>query len=300
MGAGEADRPVWFVGDLGDPWVASLGEALPAGTRRIAAEGGLPEDWERAGGGPEPPRVVVLHRPLLTTTDARRLARFRSAVPPESRPKVVLCVGPHVRYADLERWSALGLVDAVVPEATARDTIARHLDDVPDAGDGPPAPRPAGTRPRVTVVSALYELRRTLAEACEALGYPAAPARDWSEAAAGGPAVWDVPVLEPDWPRDVARRSRQGPLVVLLGFADRALVGQARASGASACLELPYDWLDLGHVLDRVTAPRAEPPHAVPPPPSGRRHAARARARAKAQGGGDAGRAPVAGPGRGA
>jgi hypothetical protein len=128
----------------------------------------------------------------------------------------------------------------------------------------------AGPRPALAVVGTNFELRRTLADACEALGYPALPASDWSEAAPTGPAIWDVPVLEPDWPRALMRRSRLGPVVVLLGFADRALVTQARAHGAAACLELPYDVFDLGHVLDRVTAPRGEPAHAVPPPPASR------------------------------
>ena len=40
-----ADHPVWFVGDLDDPWVASLADALPAGARRIACAGDLPDDW---------------------------------------------------------------------------------------------------------------------------------------------------------------------------------------------------------------------------------------------------------------
>jgi hypothetical protein len=235
---------------------------------------------------------VVLHRALLTATDAERLARLRSAV--ATAPRVVLCVGPHVRYADLERWSALGLVDAAVPEATARDTIARHL----DAGDEPPTRRPTGPRPRVAVVATSAELRRTLAEACEALGYPAEPACDWSGAAASGPAIWDVPVLEPGWTRDASWRSRLGPLIVLLGFADRDLVDQARAHGASACLELPYDWLDLGYVLDRVTAARAEPSHAVPPPPSSSRR--RSAAAVTVTAGREQVRPKVAGPGRGA
>ena len=269
MNAG--DRPVWFVGDLDDPWVASLADALPAGTHRIACAGELPSVWpgEEAASAVDlaSPRVVVLHRAWLSPLDAERLARLRSR-PGEKTPRVILCVGPHARHVDLERWTARGVIDAVVPEATARDTIVRHLvAGEPDAGPG----RRAGPWPKVAVVSGNSELRRTLADGCEALGYPPVPATDWSDAAAHGPAVWDVPVLEPDWPRALARRARLGAVVVLLGFASRALVGQARAQGASACLELPYDLLDLGHVLDRVTAPRGEPAHAVPPPPSSAR-----------------------------
>ena len=126
--------------------------------------------------------------------------------------------------------------------------------------------RPFGPRPRVRVVSANHELRQTLADACELLGYPAEAAGEWSEGEAAGtatgPAIWDVPVLEPGWPRALARRVRHGgAVVVLLGFASRTMVQQARDLGASACLELPCDVLDLGHVLDRITTPRGEPAH---------------------------------------
>jgi hypothetical protein len=222
----------------------------------------------------------VLHRALLTPTDAERVARLRSGLAPT--PRVVLCIGPHARHVDLERWSARGIIDAVVPEATARDTIARHLEaDVAEGGG--PTRRLAGSRPRVAVVGTNSELRRTLVDACEALGYPAEPACDWSEAAARGPAVWDVPLLESDWPSALARRARLGPVVVLLGFPDRALVREAREHGAWACLELPYDLLDLGHVLDRINAPRAEPGHTVPPPPSARRRAPAAKGQDRPQ-----------------
>jgi hypothetical protein len=258
-----ADRSVWFVGDLDDPWIVSLAKALPAGSPRVSCAGDLPDDWPGTFGvTTPPPRVVVVHRALLTPVDAERLARLRASVAPT--PRVILCVGPYARPADLERWSARGVVDTIIPEATARDTIARHL----DTAESHRLPRcPQGPRPRIAVVSAHYELRRTLADACEVLGYPAVPACDWSEATPTGPAVWDVPVLEPDWPRALARRSRVGPVVALLGFAGRALVRQARAHGASACLELPYDVHGLAFVLDRVAAARAEPAHAIPPPP---------------------------------
>jgi hypothetical protein len=284
------DHPVWFVGDLDDPWVAAVADALPSGARRIACAGELPEDWP---GAAAVPRVVVVHRAWLSSRDAERLARLRTrSGESAATPRVVLCIGPHVRHVDLERWCARGLIDAVVPEATARDTIARHV----AAGDGDGLHRhPAAPRPRVAVVSANFELRRTLADACEALGYAPDPASDWSEAAATGPALWDVPVLEPDWPRALARRVGRGAVVVLCGFASRALVGQARALGASACLELPYDWLDLGHVLARVTAPLGEPAHAVPPRPASARH--RAAAAVQNQ---NHDRPPVAGSGPGA
>ena len=251
---------VWFVGDLDDPWVAAIADALPDAVRK-SCPGGLPESLFDVA---QPPTTVVLHRAILTPRDAERLARLKGARKPS--PRVVLCVGPHVRHADLERWATL--VDAVVPEATARDTIARHV------GDDEESKRPPSARPRVSVVSANFELRQTLADACAWAGYAAEPLAGWSEARGDGLAIWDVPVLEADWPNVLARRARSLTVIALLGFADRATVGQARANGAAACLDLPFDLADLVCVLDRLAtqAARGQPAHAVPPPPAVLRH----------------------------
>jgi hypothetical protein len=224
--------------------------------------------------------VVVLHRTWLSPHDAERVACLRASAGASLRrsplPRVILCVSPHVRYAELERWSAQGLMDAIVPEATAHDTIARHV-AASAVGSGPPVtaqPRPK-KRTRVAVVSANSELRQTLTDACAVLGYSPEPASDWPDAARSGLALWDVPVLEPEWPRALAQRTRLGAVLALLGFASRVLVAEARAQGAAACLELPYDLLDLDHVLGRITTRRTEPAHLVPPRPSAsRRHAA--------------------------
>src|SRR5262249_30398302 len=125
-----ADRPVWFVGDLDDPWVASLADAVPGGVLRISCAADLPAEWPDHGAstvrGAAAPRAVVLHRAWLSPFEAERLVQLRSAAGPAA-PRVILCVGPHVRHADLERWSARGMIDAIIPEATARDTIGRHV-----------------------------------------------------------------------------------------------------------------------------------------------------------------------------
>jgi hypothetical protein len=88
--------------------------------------------------------------------------------------------------------------------------------------------------------------------------------------------VWDVPWLESHWADELAQRTRAGPVIALIEFADRRLVTEARASGASVCLDLPVDLGDLTAALDRVTSPRREPAHTSPPPPLGRRGSPRA------------------------
>ena len=252
------DPAPWFAGDLEDPWVAAIAEALPRGARRIPCAGDLPDAWPEGPG----PRTLVLHRPALTPPDADRLRRLRERGP--SPPRVVLALGPYARYHQWDRWAPL--VDAVLPEATAPETIARHLAGAEGRS------RPAGPRPRVAVVGGDFALRSALADACVEAGYPAEPARDWADAPAGVLSAWIAPVLEDGWPRFLAKAARTRPVLALLGFAARSTVALARSCGAAACLDLPCDLADLVHVLDRLSTLRIEPAHHVPPAPSSARH----------------------------
>ena len=78
----------------------------------------------------------------------------------------------------------------------------------------------------------------------------------------------------------LARRVRVGPVVALIGFADRSLVAEAKGAGASAVLDLPFDLADLAAALDRLPLPsparptRNEPGHPTPPRPASRASAA--------------------------
>ncbi len=66
--------------------------------------------------------------------------------------------------------------------------------------------------------------------------------------------IWEVPVLEPGWAERLGRRAvATGPIIGLMGFAERSTVTLAKANGACACLELPCDRDDLLEVIDRVT-----------------------------------------------
>lgn len=255
------DVPAVFAGDLGDPWVAAIAAALPSGSVVVSCETELPEVWPFEAA---PGRVLVLHRDILTRADAARLARDRH----EGRfTRVVLCVGPHARYHALQAWAA-GLADAVLPEATAAEVIARYLGNEP-------TPRPERHRPRITVVGGLHEPRAMLADLCEAAGYPVVSVSNWSQVAPTARlAVWDVPVLEPHWPERLEHYAASRSVVALLGFADRVLVAEARARGASACLDSPCHPADLAFVLDRLAGYwqpiRRDDGHALPPPPYGR------------------------------
>jgi len=127
-------------------------------------------------------------------------------------------------------------------------------------------------------------------EVCVRAGYRAAAIDDLlpsdfvRERPAGSPGaertltIWDVPVLEEGWPEALERRAvATGPVLGLMGFADRDLVRRAKAHGAAICLELPFEIDDLIDSVARAAgsrAPeqwplpaRAEPPHQLPPRP---------------------------------
>jgi CheY-like chemotaxis protein len=285
------ERPIWFLGDLDDSWVLSILAATADSSlvRVIPCSGELPECLYEPD---RPPRILILHRSRLTSADASRLERWRLGPRTNPLPRIILCFNPYARYAELER--CLRAADLVVPEATAVETLSRHVTrlmaDAPEAlGQACPE------APLVEVVSSDHELRAILAESLMTAGFQVTAARELHDdrdrlaISASGPVMtlWDVPVLDPDWPQRLEHRCKLGPVVVLLGFADRAMVAEARSRGALACLDVPFDLHDLIDVLNRVgrsvrsdrslsVSGRSEPAHLVPPPPASRASRGRA------------------------
>jgi CheY-like chemotaxis protein len=253
------DRATWFAGDLSDPWVVEIAEALPRDSLRLDCPDDLPEFWpiDRPS-----PFALVLHRSKLTPTDAQRVARLRSRA--DRTPRVVLCVSPHARYVDVERWSRL--VDAVIPEAIARDTVLRqaHLLDLKDRSE-------TTNRAKVAIASANHEIRSMLTEAARSGGFNVEAALDPSDTPQTMTLAWDIPVLEPDWPSRLASLARTRPVIALIGFADRQNVTIARQAGAFACLDMPCEVADLVAILDQASTIRLDPAHDLPPMPSVRR-----------------------------
>jgi hypothetical protein len=149
-------------------------------------------------------------------------------------------------------WS--GLVDVLLPEATASETIARYVGQPTPPRIVPPRPLP------VAVASGHWELGRMLEDALGTAGY--APRRERDNPLLGPEpwVIWDVPVLDPDWSTRLAMAAQRRGVIALLGLADRQTVATARAGGAIACLDLPIDPDDLIFVLDRLTATRRTAP----------------------------------------
>ncbi len=284
-----------FVGDLDDPWVKEILGSIsdPSEVHAVMCAGEVPE---RLFEPDQPPRLLILHRTRLSQSDAARIDQWRSVARANPMPRVILCFSPYVRYAELERCSRG--VDLAIPEATAVETLSRHVSRLLERRDESPRALQAADCLPLQVISSNHELRSVLTEICLADGFQVMSggeyAANWQgRAAAANPAasqvltLWDIPVLEPDWPRLLEERTQLDPVVALLGFADRATVGQARASGASACLDLPVDGNDLVHVIERVnrklrpdlpasSESRIEPAHAVPPAPASRAKRGRA------------------------
>lgn len=254
----ETGASALFLGELDDPWVAAIADALPANTLRMASYGELPDGWPDLV---RSVRTLVLHRSVLTITDAERLRRLRT--PEGQGPRVILCVGPYARYHQLARWSALA--DVIVPEAIAAEVIGRHVSEIRTRTAS------MGPKGRIVALSSNHEMRQMLTETCSEAGYPALAARDWSEVRPGGSVIWDVPVLDEGWPDVLEREGRTRRVVAMLGFADRMTVSLAKSKGAAACLELPCEVADLVFVLERVAVaaiPHVDPAHTVPPAPA--------------------------------
>jgi len=284
-----------FVGDLGDPRVMEILGSISdlSEVHAVMCVGDVPD---RLFEPDQPPRLLIVHRTRLSQADAARIEQWRSVPRVNALPRVILCFSPYVRYAELERCSRG--VDLAISEATAVETLSRHVSRLLERRDEPPRAAPAADCLPVQVISSNHELRAVLSELCLAEGFKVSSGREftaqWQGRAAGADraanqmlTLWDIPVLEPDWPRLLEERTKLGPVVALLGFADRATVGQARASGAAGCLDLPLDVNDLVHVIERVnrkfradssskTEGRIEPAHAVPPAPVSRAKRGRA------------------------
>jgi hypothetical protein len=280
-----AQRNVWFLGDLDDPWVGSILKSISSqvAVHAVMCAGDVPE---RPYDPLQPPEVVVLHRSRLSQADVVALARWNPEDRSNTLPKIILCFSPYVRYEELEQCGPF--VERAVGEATAAEVLSHHLASLVQHGE--PTPRiPASDRAPVRVLSSDHGLRSVVTEACISAGFRViaqrdpCPRGDSPDGLVDRPVltVYDVPVLEPAWPELLYRQCRLGPVVALLGFADRVTVAQAKAAGSSACLDLPQDLDDLIHVLDRLSlsirpgqpnAPggRAEAAHLLPRPPVGR------------------------------
>jgi len=202
---------VHFVGDLDDPWVREiLGSIadLPE-VHAVMCAGEVPE---RLFEPDQPPRLLIVHRTRLSQADAVRIDQWRSVARANAMPRVILCFSPYVRYAELERC-ARG-VDLTIPEATAVETLSRHVGRLLERRDEPRRAALSGDCLPVQVISSNHELQAVLSEICLAEGFQVTSGREFpvnfqgraegaSPAASQVLTLWDIPELEPDWARSL-------------------------------------------------------------------------------------------------
>jgi hypothetical protein len=283
---GSNEGAILFLGDLSDSWVVAIADVLPApaSLQRVDCSGNLPD---RPFDSRRPPRLIVVHRHHWNASDAKRIKCWRDPRASVSAPVLTLCFSPYLRYEELERVS--GLFDLIVPEATATDVLPGRVARLFD-GKAFSDPRAEGPSFRIEMSCGTDELGEVLVQRCAEAGYRVEMVEDSSigedlrirvspvSTTERVLTIWEVPVLEPGWPERLDRRVlATGPVIALMGFADRSTVTLAKAKGACACLELPCDSDDLLDVIERVTRsipleewalpPRAEPPHHLPPRP---------------------------------
>ena len=219
-----------FVGDLGDPWVMEILGSISdlSEVHAVMCAGEVPD---RLFEPDQPPRLLIVHRTRLSQADTARIEQWRSVPRVNALPRVILCFSPYVRYAELERCSRG--VDLAISEATAVETLSRHVSRLLERRDEPPRAVPAADCLPVQVISGNHELRAVLSEICLAEGFKVSSGREFtaqwqgrivgydsnrvidhttddkigilSHEATGAAnqvlTLWDVPVLEPDWPR---------------------------------------------------------------------------------------------------
>lgn len=254
-----SEAPIWFLGDLEDAWACRLLKSTQsvADVWAVSCREGLPDGLLATS---PVPQVLVLHRSRLSLADVSKIEGWRTGARSALLPRVLLCYGPFVRHAELERCGRV--VDLMLPEATAGDTLPGQLRGLLEESIREPAE--ASDRMRtIDVISTEYSLREVLCEACTAAGHRVAghmrPELDHSPSGqvvgVNGEQpviIWDVPVLEAGWPESLSKLSRKGPVVALLGFADRATVEIARERGAAVCLDMPLNLVDLYRAIDAL------------------------------------------------
>jgi hypothetical protein len=263
----EAHGPeIWIQGDLQDPWLRSLVERLAesASVRVIPPSEQIPSQPQ----GAFSPRVVVVHQSRLSPADVSRLHAWRLEWGPGAQITTILCVGPLARFAEVELL--VSEFDVTVTETTLEASVLRRI----RSGGNRSTPQVGIRRDSISVAvdSPDPELRDLLSEICDNVGFHVVEPRAVDAAVASGSpcpgrnqklvTLWDVPVLEPAWSQWLARKSRRGPIVALLGFGDRELASLAEAHGADSCLELPFDNDDLAFAIEEAVVSRRK----IPPP----------------------------------
>jgi hypothetical protein len=258
MSAGDPERfptrpQILLAADMSDPLVLSVRRSLDKfgnALRFLDWPENAPLPAESSQAIPDcitgPFRIVVHrrglgHTELAATTEIRARANLVSG----GRVEIDFLVGDLARYAEVQTIAAL--VDRIVPEAIAADVLAPRL----ERSFGLSAAAGDSVVADVGILSTNRPLAETLAAWVDAFGHRPKIVDGWSDPLSSRHdlLIWDAPILSGRWLVRLRDQARRRSVLVLLGMAHRDIVAQAKAAGAVACLDLPFEAEDLRNLL---------------------------------------------------
>jgi hypothetical protein len=203
--------------------------------------------------------LILIHRRCVGPMEIQFISELRSAldVARTGRPKLELVVGDLVRYAEMQTLEQV--VDRITPEAVMADLLPGRLARFRGLV---PSPTKDQAQAQVGILSTNRDLAAILADLVQWAGFTPVLANGWSDRklASGALVVWDVPVLSSRWLAELQAQSRRRPVVALLPMSHRDTTAQARAAGAVACLDLPFETEDLANLFIQHV-PQNSTPH---------------------------------------
>lgn len=266
-------RPgILLAGDTSDPLVNELADlieasGIPSETLHWCENRSIPAELSESGSLCKC-NSILIHRRGIGPTQMADLATFRTSFNELAlhRPNVELILGDLARYAEVQVLEQV--VDRITPEAVAIDLLPGRLMRL---RGGRPEFSQNQKNATVGVISTNKDLASVMVDLVESFGLQAISADGWSDPRlhSGSLMIWDVPLLSDRWTNQLQSQARRRPVLALMAMAQRHTTARARAAGAVACLDLPFETEDLRDLLVRhVPAPEFthRPPSTQPQP----------------------------------
>ena len=246
--------PVLLIGDRTDPLFQQLVHVTTDSGSTCRSihwpENGEPPEalYKDAKARPLGRGLILLHRRCVGPTELQTISALRDALDESRshRPRLELVVGDLVRYAEVQILEQV--VDRITPEAVMADVLPGRLARLAGRVLKPLAEQRIA---QVGVISTNQDLAAILADLVAWSGLTPVLAKGWSDRglSSNSLVIWDIPVLSGRWPAELQAQSRRRRVLALLAMGHRDSIAQARAAGAVACLDLPFETEDLADLL---------------------------------------------------
>jgi hypothetical protein len=254
---------VW-VGDPADSLFAALIGTDTRHTKVIWPENSaLGDSLEsltgRARGG-----WLIIHRRNVGPAEVGVVRRLRHEIEKmkAGRPRLEVILGDLPRYSDVQELASL--TDRITPESVAIDVFPARINRLRGKLFGGSRSKPL---PAVGLLAQNRPMAEMLADCLSMVSLETVLANGWTDPAlpSGSLMLWDVPTLNPRWDSELKAQSRRRPIISLLAMANREMTARARAAGAVACLDLPFEINDL-HDLVLAHLPASTAASGTPQP----------------------------------